>query len=915
MAQLLYRLGRFVYRNPKKFLAGWFIALIVLVGAGVGLGGKMQNSFAIPGTESQRAIDHLAQVFPQTAGASAQVVVQAPEGESVRDEPFRGAIESLTEALGEVSGVEQALSPFSQYAGKAVSDDGRTAYVQVQFDGPNTKVTAESKDAVLATESIATDAGLTVAYGGDVFQNNSFGLSWVEGLGVLFAAFVLIVTFGSLRAAGMPLLTALIAVGVSMGFVLISTAFATVSSTTPMLAVMLGLAVGIDYSLFILSRHRTQVAQGIDPEESAAQSVATAGTAVVFAGITVIIALLGLLIVGIPFLSTMGVAAALAVFIGMLAALTLLPAVIGIAGRKLIPSPQSRATRRAQQSDEGGVTTLGRRWVNGVLRVPWLAAIAVVVTLGAVAIPFASMQLSLPTAASDPIGSGRQQAYTLINDGFGPGYNGPLIVTVDLTQTTEVMDDLKAIAGQLRDLDGVEYVADPIPNPTVDTGIIRVIPTTAPDDPATTALVNRIRDLAPEIAAEFDTPIAVTGYTAVAIDISSRLGAALLPFALIVVGLSLVLLMVVFRSIFVPIKAAIGFLLSAGAAIGASVAVFQWGWLRDLFHIEHTGPLLSFLPILVLAILFGLAMDYEVFLTSGMREAYVHAGSNRQPRKAIAHGFQHAARVVTAAALIMFFVFFSFFPTGEGAIKGIAFALAVGILFDAFLVRMTLGPALMAIAGRGAWWLPNWLDRILPNVDIEGDSLRESREAHYWAGSENAFVSARDLRLVYRDPDGRDRMMTPVSFRVEHGHIGLISGTSLERRMVLLVIAGRYALNGGSAQLLAYPIPSEARHLAHHARVVDLEAVLANADADGADRWNAAQRELTAAVSEQPLALLVALPDSGDGELAKLRSLIERTRGSIPLLLSGPVRLDRAGWTQPVTVIELHASNAMEVAR
>lgn len=906
MAQLLYRLGAFIYRRPKRFFFGWMLAFVGIIGLGVGLGGTMQNSFAIPGTESQRAIDHLAEVFPQTAGANAQIVVQAPEGQKVTDAKYQSAIEDLSSAIGKIDGVEQSLSPFNKYAGKAVSDDSRTAYIQVQFTGQNTSVTEATRQTVLDTAHIAQDAGLTVAYGGDVFQNTSFAVGLTEGLGVLFAAVVLIITFGSLLAAGMPLITALTAVGASMGFVLVATAFTKVSSTTPMLAIMLGLAVGIDYSLFILSRHRGQLAQGVDPVESAAQAVATAGTAVVFAGITVIIALVGLVIVGIPFLSTMGIAAALAVFIAMVAALTLLPALLGMAGRRLIPKPGSRAAKRALQQDEGGKPTLGRRWVNGVLRVPWLAAIVVVLSLGTMAIPFASMELSLPTASSDPIGSGRQQAYELIDSGFGPGYNGPLIVTVDLTQTTNVMDDLDSIAAKLKSLDGVAYVSDPIPNSTVDTGIIRVVPTTAPDAPATTELVQRIRALEPEIAETYKTPIAVTGYTAVAIDISSRLGAALIPFALIVVGLSLILLMIVFRSIFVPIKAAAGFLLSAGAAIGASVAVFQWGWLQDVLHIEHTGPLLSFLPILVLAILFGLAMDYEVFLTSGMRESFVHAGADAKPRKAIAHGFQHAARVVTAAALIMFFVFFSFFPTGEGTIRGIAFALAVGILADAFLVRMTFGPALMAIAGRGAWWLPKWLDRILPNVDIEGDSLRAAREAHYWAGSENALVSADRMRLVYRDAHARSRTLGPVSFRVPNGEIALVTGHSLERRLILLALAGRLQLDGGDAQLLAYPVSAESRHLAHHARVVDLEAEMARADAGGRDPFEAASRALSQAMAEQPLALLVAVPDSGDAELSRLTELITRIGSTTPLVLSGPERLDGMNWGAAVAVIRVN---------
>lgn len=913
MAQLLYRLGRFCFERPKRILVAWLIALVAVMGLGVGLGGTLQNSFVIPGTESQQAIDHLAQVFPQTAGASAQVVVQAPSGAVVTDPSYKNAIEDLSTALGKVDGVDQSISPFSEYAGKAVSDDQRTAFIQVQFSGDVSKVSKDTLNAVKATAPIATDAGLKIAFGGDVFQNVEFGVSITEVLGILVAAIVLFITFGSMLAAGMPLLTAVLGVGITVGSVLIVASSATISSTTPLLSVMLGLAVGIDYALFILSRHRNQLAQGIDPAESAARAVATSGTAVVFAGATVIIALLGLLVVGIPFLSAMGVAAAFGVLMAMLAAITLLPAIMGLAKRRLVPKPNSRAAKRALQQDEGGKPTMGRRWVNGVIRVPWLAAIVVVVGLGALAIPAASMQLSLPTAASDPVGSGRQQAYAMINDGFGPGYNGPLIVMVDVTQTTNVLNDLDAIANQLRGLDGVEYVSSPIPNQTVDTAIIQVVPKTAPDSEATTQLVNRIRALEPSLLEKYDTQISVTGYTAVAIDISSRLSNALLPFALIVVSLSLVLLMLVFRSIFVPLKAAIGFLLSAGSALGVSVAVMQWGWFSDLFQLEHSGPLLSFLPILLLAILFGLAMDYEVFLTSGMREEYVHSGQNAKPRKAVAHGFQHAARVVTAAALIMFFVFFSFFPTGEGPIKSIAFALAVGVLVDAFLVRMTLGPALMAIAGKAAWWLPKWLDRLLPNVDIEGDSLRATQEARRWAKSEQALASAKELRIQYRDATGQLRELGPLSFRVEQDEIGLVTGSSLERRLTLLALGGRFQPSGGDAQLLEYAISVESRHLAHHARVVDLEAEMARADADGTDPWVAARAALRAATDERPLALLVAVPDSGDEELERIAGQIELSRPSgVPLILSGPPRLSNTRFRQAVSLIEL---NDLEATR
>ncbi|QAY73692.1 hypothetical protein ET445_10390 [Agromyces protaetiae] len=738
MALLLHRIGRFAYRRAWLVLVGWIVAIAAILGVGLGLGGQLQESFAIPGTESQEAIDHLAAVFPQTAGASAKAVVEAPDGASVEDAPYRDAITAMETQLEGVDGVASVLGPFDEYAGDQVSADGRTAYIQVQFDGQVSDVTDASIADVVATGDLASDAGMDVAFGGEVFQETSFGLSITEVFGVVFAGVVLLITFGSLLSAGMPLLTALVGVAVAFGGISLVAAFTTVSSTAPMLAVMIGLAVGIDYALFILSRHRTGLARGQDPEESAAESVATAGGAVVFAGLTVIIALLGLLVVGIPFLSVMGVGAAFAVLVAVLAATTLLPAIMGLAGTKLAPKPGSRAHRRANADDEGGKRTMGRRWVDLVLKAPAVAVVLVAGVLGTAAIPAASLDLNLPSGATAEHGTQERKAYDMIAEGFGPGYNGPLVVTVDITQTTDIFTDLDDIRDRLAALDGVAYVGEGLPNETVDTAIIQVIPETAPNDPETKRIVEEIRELEPSITEDLGTPIAVTGYTAVSIDISNRLNDALLPFALIVVGLSIVLLLIVFRSVFVPVKAAVGFLLSAFGAIGATVAVFQWGWFADLLHIEP-GPILSFLPILLMAVLFGLAMDYEVFLVSGMREEYV---KTKEPRRAITHGFQHAARVVTAAALIMFFVFFAFVPEGSGVIKGIAFALAIGVAFDAFLVRMTLVPAAMALAGKAAWWLPKWLARILPSVDIEGEGLREHLDQAAWASRSEAAIRA-----------------------------------------------------------------------------------------------------------------------------------------------------------------------------
>jgi putative drug exporter of the RND superfamily len=813
MALLLHRIGRFAFRRAWLVIVAWALALAGILGAGIGLGGQLQESYAIPGTESQDAIDQLAAVFPQTAGASAKAVVEAPDGASVESEPYRSAITAMEAELEQVDGVASVLGPFDEYAGDQVSGDARTAYIQVQFDGPTTDVTVASVDAVTATGDTGRDAGLTVAFGGEVFQDTTFGLTITEVFGVLFAGVVLLITFGSLLSAGMPLLTALVGVGATFGGISLVAAFATVSSTAPMLAVMIGLAVGIDYALFILSRHRTQLARGQDPAESAAEAVATAGGAVVFAGLTVIIALLGLLVVGIPFLSVMGISAAFAVLVAVLGAVTLLPALLGVFGRRLVPKPGSRAHRRANADDDTGKRTLGRRWVDLVLKAPVVFVVLVVGLLGAAAIPAASLDLNLPSGASEPEGSTQRKAFEMIENGFGPGYNGPLIVTVDITQTTDIFNDLDAVGARIAELDDVAFVGEGLPNETADTAIIQVIPESAPDAPETKDVVERIRELAPGIAADYGTPIAVTGYTAVTIDISNRLNDALVPFALIVVGLSILLLLLVFRSIFIPVKAALGFLLSAFAAIGATVAIFQWGWLAELMHVQP-GPILSFLPILLLAVLFGLAMDYEVFLVSGMREEYV---KTREPRKAIVHGFQHAARVVTAAALIMFFVFFAFVPEGSGVIKGIAFALAVGVVFDAFLVRMTLVPAAMALAGRAAWWLPKWLEKRLPDVDIEGEGLRAHLEQQQWAAERPAAVNIEEA--MFGVPE---RPIGPLTIEVPTGGVLVVRGEAVDRRVVAATLAGRLAPVSGRLAVLGEPLPSGSSSVMHGVAIAEV---------------------------------------------------------------------------------------------
>jgi RND superfamily putative drug exporter len=819
VATLLYRLGRFSYRRPWRVLGVWLVLLVGILGGGFALNGHTSESFAIPGTESQQAIDRLAAVFPSAAGASAQVVLRAPSGTNITADAYKAPISELVKKFAEVKGVQTAVSPFDKYASDAVSKDKSTGIVSVQFTHDSGDVTAKSLTEIKSLGSIATDAGLTIAYGGQVFQDTSVGISPTEGLGVLFAAVVLVITFGSLLAAGMPLLTAITGIGVAMGGVIAASAFTTLSSATPLLALMIGLAVGIDYALFILSRHRSQLANGVEPEESAATAVATAGSSVVFAGITVIIALLGLLVVGIPFLSAMGVSAAAAVLLAILVSMTLLPALLGLAGKRLIPKVGSRAHRRAT-SHEHGKKSFGERWVTLVLKAPLVAVIAVVAILGTLAIPAFSLTLALPAGNSQAKGTDARDAYDLTAEGFGPGRNGPLIVLVDITQTTAVQQALDGIRSELRSLADVDSVSQGLPNQSFDTAIIQVIPKSGPDAPATSKLVGSIRALESSTLKKYDTQISVTGTTAVQIDISNRLNNALLPFGLVVVGLSILLLMMVFRSVFVPIKAAIGFLLSVFASFGVVVAIFQWGWLSDALGVVP-GPILSFMPILLMAVLFGLAMDYEVFLVSGMRETFVHTGD---PKRAIVRGFSGAARVVTAAALIMFFVFAAFVPDGAGVIKVIALGLAVGILADAFLVRMTLVPAAMALMGKAAWWMPKWLSRILPNVDIEGERLREHRDAVGWASGEcEGDVITADALVA----GAGSHRVGPISMRVAAGSLVVVAGSGVDRKLLTATLAGRLDPVSGRVQVAGHPLPSESAIVA---RLVALE------DVGGSDR-------------------------------------------------------------------------------
>ncbi|SEP25911.1 MMPL family transporter [Trujillonella endophytica] len=722
MAVFLHRLGRWAFHRRKTVLFAWVAALIGL-GALAGAFGKDADAqLSIPGVESVTALETLDERFPESgaAGASARVVFAAPEGGAITDPAYRAAVE---QALAEAAAAEQVAAVTDPFERQGVSPDGRVAYATVSYDAQIDEITDTAREELLAVADAAEDAGLQVEFGGEATQAVA-AQGAAEALGVLVAMLVLAVTFGSLLAAGLPLLTAIIGVGAGMAGVLALSSVVDLTSTTPTLGLMIGLAVGIDYALFIAIRHKEQLAAGVDARESAGRAVGTAGSAVVFAGLTVMIALAGLTVVGIPFLTTMGLVAAGMVGVAVLVALTLVPAMLGFAGdrfdRWAVPGLRRRQAALATKD------SAGTRWARWVTRRPLPVLLVGAVGLGVVALPALDLRLGLPTEGDLGTETTQRQAYDLLAGAFGPGFNGPLTVLVDATDAADPEAAFAATAAAVGDLDGVATVAQPQPNDAGDTAILAVIPDAGPADAGTEQLVHDIRDLRPGLTDDTGSELAVTGNTALGIDISEKLGAALPVFLLVVVGLAILLLMLAFRSILVPIKAVLGFLLSLAATFGALVAVFQWGWLAELIGVEQTGPVLSFLPILLIGLLFGLAMDYEVFLVSRMREEHVHGAA---PTEAVIGGFRHGARVVTAAALIMGSVFAGFILGDDATVKSIGFALAFGVLVDAFVVRMAIVPAVMTLLGRRAWYLPRWLDRALPDVDIEGSALERRTAA------------------------------------------------------------------------------------------------------------------------------------------------------------------------------------------
>ena len=869
MSTFLYALGRRAYRTPWRFIAAWLL-ILALVGAGVAAFSKdFDDDFTLPGSEAQTALDSMKSTFPEAAGVSASVIVVAEDGDSVEDAKYEDAIEDEVDRLEDLPHVDQVTSPYSTMVNGAISDDETAAMISVQYDGTQQEVGEDAGDELLdALDPLRDDLpGAQVEGGGELFQITGVSISWVEGVGVAIAFIVLLLTLGSFRAAGMPLITALVGVGISVLLVVGGTAFGSVNSSSIMLALMLGLAVGIDYALFIVSRARALLAEGHDPLEATGRAVATAGSAVVFAGMTVMIALLGLSLAGIPFLTIMGVGASGAVAVAVLISLTMIPAFLGLAKSRITPKPTKRyrqafaaASARVSTREEAAVharaeagepypktimDTFFSGWLKIVTKIPLLTIIVIVGGLALFAIPATQLQLSLPTAGDQEEGTPARATYDLIDEHFGPGFNGPLIMTSQIVTSDDPLDDVERIEDRIEDVDGVDQVVMATPNRDATTALFQIIPTTASDDPATLDTVDRLRDLSDEIEDDFDFDTAVTGATAIQIDVSDQLGKALLPFGIFVVGLSIILLMMVFRSIAVPLKATGGFLLSVFASFGTVVLVFHDGYFAAPLGIDSTGPVISFLPIIVMGILFGLAMDYEVFLVSGMREAYVHGSSARD---AIRAGFASSARVVSAAAVIMFSVFAAFVPAGEPIIKSIALALASGIFVDAFIVRMSLVPAIMQLLGDKAWWLPKWLDRILPRLDVEGEGLAHEVALRDWPEADSGYrVYGRGIGVF-----SGDRGFARVDISLAPGQILVASGAA--RRALLLAVSGRVGLTAGEMKIGENVLPEHAGRVRREVPYFDLTG---DESADGGRGRTVSARDLSRLAASAPDLLVI----------------------------------------------------------
>jgi len=726
MNHLLERLGGFAARRFWVFIAAWVIILAGLLGARHAWGGSYVNDYTVPGSDSSTGLNLLNSDYPQQGGYGGQIVFRARSG-TVADQ--QSAVNQATSNVAKLSGVIKAVSPFSSPNSGAVSKNGTIAYSSVSWsnnpDGLDTSYLNQLNNAVAP----ARKAGLEVQYGGGAGQiGQSTGDTTSEVIGLACALVLLLFMFGSLITAAVPLVSAIFSVGAGLSLVGLLAALTTFPSVAPTVATLLGLGVAVDYGLFLTARHREQLDRGMGVVSSATRAEGTSGAAIVVAGSTVVVAILGLYLSGVPFVGAMGLAAAIVVAVTMIAALTLVPSFMGLVRSNVrsLPdrvrahragiSPQEQARRTAVATEEHHEQSGFARWGRRVARQPWPWAIASVAVLVVLAIPVFSINLGQPDNGTNPLNQTSRQAYDLITEGFGVGANGPLTVVVKLPKQSSSADQslLSSMSKGVASTHGVASVSPTSTNGAATVAVFNAVPTTRPQATATSDLVQTLRD---DVLPKYHATAYVTGTTPGNVDFTNQIASRMLLLILVVVAVAFLLLTTAFRSVIIATKAAIMNLLSIGAAYGVIVAVFQWGWGASLIGVHTTSPIPAYVPMMVFAIVFGLSMDYEVFLLSRVHEAWV---ATRHAHRAVAIGIGSTARVITTAAAIMVAVFLSFVLNDQSAVKMLAVGMAVAVFIDASIVRMILVPAIMSLLGEHAWWMPRWLEPVVPRLHLEG---------------------------------------------------------------------------------------------------------------------------------------------------------------------------------------------------
>ncbi len=730
MSHALYRLGRLAARRPLVVIATWLMLAVVVIGSSVAFGRELEDAFEAPGLDSTAALDLLTAAQSDAAGPTAQVVLTpidatATFGESAVADAALADTAAAVAQLPNVLGVNEPQ----------ISADGRVALIRVQYELIEELSAGDLENLKDFAADASVGSPLQIELNGDLFFTFEQPESNVgELIGIVAAVVILLLAFGSLIAMGLPIGLALFGLALGISSMSLITYLVEIPSWAPQLASMVGLGVGIDYALFIVTRHREFLARGMTVEESVGRATATAGQAVIFAGGTVVIAILGLAVAGVPFMTSAGIAISVVVLLMVVASITLLPAFLGLAGHRI---NRFAIHRRASNRSANGAGW--ERWIRHVSRHAWVYTIGVTTLLLALAAPVLSLRLGFPDEGTLPESRTQRRAYDLLAEGFGPGVNGPLVIAIDISQDATVVEPLTAAI--LAD-NGIASVMPAQVNKPAGVAVMLAIPNSSPQDEATLETIDRLRaNVFPAVLNSTDATAHIGGQTASFGDIGARVNDRLPLFIAAVLLLSFMLLTLVFRSVVVPLKAALMNLLSIGAAYGVLVMVFQWGWGKDIIGLESTIPVLAFIPMFMFAILFGLSMDYEVFLLSRVREEYLRTGDNDA---AVVHGIASTARVITSAALIMISVFLGFVLSDDPVTKMMGLGLATAIFVDATIIRMVLVPATMKLMGNANWWLPSWLDRLLPTIDIEGEAGLPEPERD----SNSSATADRDHELV-----------------------------------------------------------------------------------------------------------------------------------------------------------------------